>query len=341
MKRLLAVVLALMVFTVPAVFAEEAKPDLPDASQDKQVVIIYGGVTSASMGEMEEMWIKMVEELSGGSIKIEHHPDNELADDRTAIELTAFGDMGIGSSSTSPLATMYADFNVFDAPYLFSTPEQAWAALDGPVGTSIYEGIEELGLKGLMWCENGFRNLTTKDKLVKSPSDLSNMKLRTMENKLQMAAWSALGANPTPMAFAELFTAMQQGTVVGQENPLGIIDANSFMDVQGYVMMTRHIYTPYVVLMNLEMYNNELSDAQRAVIDYVSDYCEKWQRTRSQEIEGEILKKFEENKINVIRLTPEELAAFKQKLIDDKIYDQVKAAMIHPEYIDMLLAANQ
>lgn len=338
-RKLGALLLALaMLFAIGMVSAEE-NPNLPDASKDPKVTIVYGGLTSQSMGEMEEMWIDMVQKYSGGSLTIEHHPDNELADDRTMIEMTALGDIGIGSSSTSTLASMYSDFNIFDAPYLFASPEAAWAALDGPVGTGIYEGLEALGLKGLMWCENGFRNLTTKDKPVRTPDDLKGMKIRTMENKLQMAAWQALGTNPTPMAFTELFTAMQQGTVVGQENPLGVIDANSFMDVQGYIMLTRHIYTPFVVLMNLDLYNS-LTDAQREIIDYVSDYCEKWQRTRSQEIEKEILDRFAERKVNVIIPTEEELNTFRQTLLDAKLYDQVKEALTHPEYIDILLGAK-
>src|SRR5699024_1390026 len=156
----------------------------------------------------------------------------------------------------------------------------------------ILDGMENIGLKGLTFWENGFRSFTNNDKPVRTPEDVKGMKIRTMENEIHLEAWRAFGANPTPMAFTEVFTALQQGTIDGQENPLGIIDANKFQEVQDYVSLTEHVYTPYIVTMNLEKYNS-LSDDQKAAIDKAAEESTKFQREQSQKYEQEILDKIE------------------------------------------------
>jgi tripartite ATP-independent transporter DctP family solute receptor len=192
------------------------------------------------------------------------------------------------------------------------------------------------GLKGLALWENGFRNFTNNKVAVRLPSDTRGQKVRTMNNDIHLAAWKAFGANPTPMAFNELFTALQQGTVDSQENPLGIIDANKFQDVQKYVSLTQHVYTPYIVVMNLAKYNS-LTPVQKAAIDKATVESTKFQREKSQSLEGEILKKFATQGTTVIELTPAEKGAWQKVVADNKIFDMVKGKMDHPDYVDEML----
>jgi len=303
------------------------------ASTEEVVKLKFAGVTSDSAKQASELFKEIAERESGGSLEITLYPDNMLADDRVAIETTQFGDIDIGTSSTSPLCTMYADFYLFDSPYLFLSKQEVYDFIDGETGKTILDGMESIGLKGLCLWENGFRNFTNNKVAVSKPADMATMKIRTMENEVHLAAWKALGANPTPMAFAEVFTALQQGTIDGQENPLGIINANKFQEVQKYVSMTQHVYTPYIVCMNLDKWNS-LSDNQKAAMETAVAQSTTYQRQRSQEIEDEILANFESQGVSVIHLSDDEKAVFQQIITDNDIFSLVKEKMDNPQYLD-------
>lgn len=301
------------------------------------VTLKMASVTSVSAKDASVMFKKIAEEASDGTLLINVFPDNQLGDDRAAIESTVFGDIDIGISSTSPLASMFPDLFVFDAPFLFLSPDDAYKALDGKGGQTALKGLEAKGLKGLAFWENGFRDLTNNDKEVHLPTDVAGLKIRVMENEVQLAAWKAFGANPTPMAFTELFTALQQGTVDGQENPLGIIDGNKFQEVQKYLSLTQHVYTPYIMVMNLDKYNS-LTDKQKAAIDKASKESTVYQRKRSQELEGQILERIQKQGMKVTPINAEEKAAWQKRIVDAKVYDLVKKKMDHPQVLDDLLA---
>lgn len=343
MKKGLAMALA-SVMTVAMVTgcgggssADSSSAGSSEGGSEEVVELVLSNVTSVSGKDAGEVFKRVAEEESGGSIVVNLFPDNMLGDDRVVIETTAMGNIDIGVSSTSPLATMYADFYLFDAPYLFLSPEDAYAKLDGEVGQKILDGMESMGLKGLAFWENGFRNFTNNKVDVKTPADVRGFKVRTMENEVHIAAWTAFGANPTPMAFTELFTALQQGTVDAQENPLGIIDANKFVEVQKYVSLTQHVYTPYVVCMNMDKFNS-LSETQQNAILKAAEESTAYQRERSQELEKEILEGFKASGTTVVELTDDEKAEWQKVVTDNNIFDLVKEKMEHPEYLDEMIA---
>lgn len=306
-------------------------------SSDEVVKIKFAGVTSSSAKEASELWKEIVERETGGTVEVTLYPDNMLADDRVAIETTQFGDIDMATSSTSPLCTMYADFYLFDSPYLFLNKQEVYDYIDSDLGKQMLDGMESVGLKGMMLWENGFRNFTNNKVAASSPDDVKGMKVRTMENEVHLAAWKAFGANPTPMAFAEVFTALQQGTIDAQENPLGIIDANKFQEVQKYVSQTQHVYTPYIIVMNLDKWNS-LTPEQQAAMEKANKEATEFQRKRSQEIEDEILANFETQGVTVVNLSDDEKAAFQKVVQDNNIFDIVKEKMSHPEWLDEILA---
>ena len=309
----------------------------PVASVQAQTVTLkFSNVTSQSGKDAGVYFIKVAEEASNGTLKIEHYPDNQLGDDRSVVESTIFGDIDLVISSTSPLSNIIPDFYIFDAPFLFLSTEEAYAGLDGETGMAILDSMSGAGLKGLAMMENGFRNYTNNAVGARVPADVKNMKIRTMENEVHMAAWRALGANPTPMAFTELFTAMQQGTVDGEENPLGIIDGNKFQEVQKYLSLTQHVYTPYVLCMNMEKFNS-LNDVQKAAILKAAKEALDYQRKRSQELETEILERVQKEGMTVATLTPEEKAQWRKIIDDAKIMDLVRAKMKNPSYVDTIV----
>ncbi len=303
----------------------------------KTVELTFANVQSQGAKDAGEKFIEIVEEKTNGGITVKHFPDNQLGDDRVVVETTQFGDIDISASSTSPLCTMYPDLYIFDAPYLFLNKDQANAGMDGPVGQKILDEMSSIGLKGCALWENGFRHLTNDKIAVRVPSDVKGMKIRTMENEIHLAAWQAWGANPTPMAFTEVFTALQQGTIDGQENPFAMIDANKLYEIQHYVSMTGHIYTPYIVVMNLDRYNS-FSDEYRQILDDAWAESVPYNKSQMQKYEDEIIQKFKDYGTEIIELTDDEKAQWQKAAEDAGVFDLTKSKMDHPEYMDEMLA---
>ena len=204
---------------------------------------------------------------------------------------------------------------------------------DGKAAQEMLKGVSKVGLKHMAMWENGFRNCTNNDHAIETPADCKGQKIRTMENPIHLKAWKSIGANPTPMAFSELFTAMQQGTVDGEENPIGIIYSNRFYEVQKYISLTQHVYTPYVVFMNPDKYDS-LTDEQQEIIDKAMKEASAYQLEVSAKDEEEGLKEMEKYGCEVNTLTDDQKKEF-QKLIEDAdVFSLAKSSMEHPEYFD-------
>lgn len=315
--------------------AAHANANLPDASGDPAVTIIFSGGSFDSMNEAEAVFKNAIENLSGGSITIDWHPKNELGGDKEIIESVSMGNVDMGLTSPAAVTTMMPNLSIFDAYYVINDQETAYAAMDGEIGDQLAKDAEELGMKLVAWCENGFRNLTCKVD-VKSMADLKGIKIRTMENTLQMEAWKALGTNPTPMSFGDVFTALQNGTIDAQENPLGIIFTNSFMDVQDYLVLSQHVYTPMPIYINMNKYNS-MTDNQKAVYDYCVEYMETWQRARNLEMNDLILANLKATGTNVIELNDETIKEFQDAINNAGVYDLVRDEMTNPELLDKLM----
>jgi tripartite ATP-independent transporter DctP family solute receptor len=172
--------------------------------------------------------------------------DNE----REMIESVQIGTIDCTVTSTGPVGNFVPEVRIFDVPFLFRDRAHAHGVLDSEIGQAVLKRFEARGLVGVIWAENGFRHLTNSRREVTSPADLRGLKVRTMENQVHMRAFSTLGALPTPMAFSELVPALQQGTVDGQENPIPVIVANNLNQVQRYMSLTAHVYSPQVIICN-------------------------------------------------------------------------------------------
>ncbi|TFB24439.1 TRAP transporter substrate-binding protein [Filobacillus milosensis] len=200
-------------------------------------------------------------------ITVETYHSGQLGDDRSMTEALQLGTQEVTIPSTAPIANFVPEFSVFDIPFLFPSEEVADEVLAGDVAQGLLEKLEEKDLVGLAYWENGFRDLTNSVRPVETLEDFEGLKIRTMENDLHLAAFKELGANPTPMAFTELFTALQQGTVDGQENPYATIYLENFYEVQDYVSDTHHVYSPFVFLMSKQFYDGLTEEEQQVVRD--------------------------------------------------------------------------
>ena len=315
--------------------AAHADANLPDASGDPQVTIVFSGGSFQALSESEEVFKNAVENLSGGSIQIDWHPYNELGADSFIVESVSMGNIDMGLTSPAAVTSIMPNLSLFDAYYIINDQEAAYAVMDGEVGQALENDAEALNLKTVAWCENGFRNLTCNVE-VKGTADLKGMKLRTMENTLQMAAWTALGANPAPMSFGEVYTALQNGTIDAQENPIGIIANNSFMDVQKYLVLSKHVYTPITIYINMDKYNT-MTDNQKAIFDYCGKYMEQWERARNIELNEQYMEQFKKDGVNIVELSDETIAEFQGAIEKAGVYDQVRAAMKNPELLDKMM----
>ncbi|RCV91537.1 TRAP transporter substrate-binding protein [Billgrantia montanilacus] len=189
-----------------------------------------------------------LEELSDGAFTVNEHTSGSLGGEREMIEGLQIGTVDLVITSTGPLGNFVPETYVLDLPFLFEDYDQARCVLDGELGDELLGKIGEHDLVGLAWTENGFRHLTNSRREVLSPADAEGLRVRTMENEVHQEAFRQLGARPTPMAFPELFTALQQGTVDGQENPITVIVATNFWEVQDHLSLTGHVYSPAIML---------------------------------------------------------------------------------------------
>ncbi len=267
---------------------------------------------------------EIVEEKTDGAIKVETYHSGQLGDDRTMTEALQLGSQEITVPSTAVIANFIPEFSVFDIPFLFPNEQVADAVLGGEVGEGLLDKLESQNLVGLGYWENGFRDLTNSVRPVATVEDFRGLNIRTMENQLHLEAFRALGANPTPMAFTELFTALQQGTVDGQENPFATIYLQKFFEVQDYVSDTHHIYSPWVFLVSKSFFDG-LTPEQQEIVTEAAYAAGAYQREMNREASAEYLESLIAEGMTFTEITPEA----RQEMVDtvqpvvDKFADQI------------------
>lgn len=208
-----------------------------------------------------------VEKRTNGRIIIKNFYSGSLGGERESIESVQLGTQELAGTSTGPIPNFVPAVRILDIPFLFRDKAHARAVLDGPIGQAMLKEFESKGFKALAWSENGVRHMTNSKRPVNAPDDLKGLKMRTMENPVHVAAYKGFGIITTPMAFPEVFTALQQGVVDGQENPLSVIMAAKFEQVQKYMTLTGHVYSPAIYLMNKAAFDKLSAADKQAFLD--------------------------------------------------------------------------
>lgn len=252
--------LAAMILSAGALVAHDA------AAQTKVLNLGYVGRPTAPEGISVTAMAEAVKERTSGRVEIKLHPGGALGGDREVIEGVQLGTVEMTVASTSIYANFVPDLQVFDIPFLFRDFDHAMGVLEGPVGQEMMAKINARGLKGLAFGGIGFRQLTNSRRPVTGVEDVKGLKIRTQENQIHLQVWRALGALPTPMAIPEVFTALQQGVVDGQENPVGAIINNKFGQVQKHLTLSNHAFTPLALVINPAAYAS-LSANDKKVLD--------------------------------------------------------------------------
>jgi len=247
-----------------------------------------------------EKFKSLVEDQTGGAVKIEIYPNASLGDERDMVEGLQLGTVDIVLSSTGPLGNFVPQMNVVDLPFLFRDKDHAYKVLDGEIGQELLQKFEPEGIIGLAFWENGFRHVTNSKRPINTPEDMEGLKLRTMKNRVHVAAFKELGVDATPMAWSEVFTSLQQGTIDGQENPVAIIYSHHLYEVQEYLALTGHVYSP-AVLMIAENKMQSLTEAQQEAIREAAVEAGIYERNLISESEKEQIENLEREGMKITR----------------------------------------
>ncbi|HEY6135005.1 MAG TPA: TRAP transporter substrate-binding protein [Rubrivivax sp.] len=218
-----------------------------------------------------DTFAREVERRTNGRYKVQTFYSGSLGGERESIEAVQLGTQELTLTSTGPVPNFVPAARILDIPFLFRDKAHAHAVLDGPIGQEMLKEFEPKGFKALGWAENGVRHMTNSKRAVNAPDDLKGLKMRTMENPVHVAAYKGFGIITTPMAFPEVFTALQQGTVDGQENPLSVIMAAKFDQVQKHLSLTGHVYSPAIWLMNKAAFDKLTPADQKAFIEAAAE----------------------------------------------------------------------
>jgi tripartite ATP-independent transporter DctP family solute receptor len=256
-------------FCVLAVAAGAALAVLPVAPAVAQQTLKMNISVSQNShyGAAVDVFAREVEKRTDGRYKVQNFYSGALGAERESIEALQVGTLDLTMTSTGPVPNFVPEVAILDIPFLFKDYAQARGTLDGPIGQDMLQKFPSKGLVALAWGENGFRHMTNNKRQVVLPDDLKGLKMRTMENPVHMQAYKAFGIIPTPMAFTEVFTALQQGTVDGQENPLSVISAAKFDQVQKYMTLTGHVYSPALILMSKTQWDKLSAADKQAFLD--------------------------------------------------------------------------
>lgn len=277
-----------------------------------------------------------VEKNSDGRIEINIRPAAQLGGDVEIIEQTQMGLVHISIPPTGNLANFNEQMYLFDLPFLMEDDAAMQRLLDGEVGTELLATLEANNLHGIAMWGAGFRHMTNNIRPINGPDDLSGIKMRTLQAPAILATYRAFGANPTAMAYTEVYNGLQQGVVEGQENPLANIDSMKFYEVQDYMTLTGHAYHTYAAIMNKQAWDG-LPDDLKPVVQDAMIVGRDAAREFTAEDEGRILEEIADQ-IEIQELSEEGRAAFIEAA--QPIYEEFRP-LVTPELMDKAIAAAE
>jgi len=250
---------------------------------------------------------------SGGKIKVNLFLNGTLGSDQAVVSALKGGTIELAVMNSGILASEAKELAIFDFPFLFANEKESDAIVDGPVGKKMHGLLEAKGLIGLSYWELGYRQITNSKRAVNKVEDLEGLKLRVIPNPINIDWVKALNANPTPMPFPEVYGGLEQKAIDGQENPISVIAANKFWEVQKHIVLSNHQYNPQSVIMSKKVWDS-LTPAERKLIDDAADEAAKTQRAESRAAVAANLDLLKKNGMTVTQLPPAEVAKLREKM---------------------------
>ena len=309
-------------------FAQDIKPRL--------IRFGYGLNEASNQGRAAKVFADAVAKASGNKLKLRAIGAAALGPDTQMQQALIGGAQEMMVGSTATLVGITKEMAIWDTPFLFNNVKEADALLDGPVGRKVMDKLEEKGLVGLVYWENGFRNLTNNQRPVAKMEDMQGIKLRVMQNEVFLNTFKTLGANAIPLPFSELFSALETKTVDGQENPFNTILSSKFYEVQKYLSITNHVYSPWIVLASKKWWDG-LSKAEQKILLDAAVQARDFERKDTREEGAKALADLKAKGMQINELPPAEADRMRTKLGDinkgiaanvgQPLWDETQAAL--------------
>jgi tripartite ATP-independent transporter DctP family solute receptor len=255
---------------------------------------------------------ELVAQKSGGKMTVKLFPGGVLGGDVQVLSAVQGGTVDMTSMNSGILQGQVKEFAIVDFPFLFNDAKEADAILDGTVGKMLADKLPEKGLVHLAYFDLGFRNVTDSRRPIKTADDIAGLKIRVIQSPIYIDTFSALGANPVPMPFPEVYTALEQKTIDGQENPFTVIEANKFQEVQKYLVGSRHIYNPQTMMISKKTWDRLNKDEQQVLMSAAKE-AEAYQRKFSRDAQDVALANLKKT-MEYTELPPAETAKIRTKL---------------------------
>jgi tripartite ATP-independent transporter DctP family solute receptor len=314
-KKALSLITVLLIFSMTFTGCTQTSGEVEsnEEATSEKVVLKLGHVLNeeSPFHKGAEEFARLVAERTDGNIEVKLFPSGLLGNDRELTEGMQLGTIDMAVVGTATIAGFVPRLQMFDMPFLFRDAEHAYKVLDGEIGDEILGDFEKVDIKGLSFWENGFRHLTNSTIEVKSPEDIKGFKIRVQEIPLHLDFWKEIGANPTPMAFSELYTALQQGTVDGQENPIQTIYTQKLYEVQKFLTLTNHVYAPAVIMISKSSFDKLPIEYQTILIESARETAN-FERDYIKDLEEKALEELPE--LGVIIEENPDLEAFKSSV---------------------------
>ena len=260
-----------------------------------------------------EKFAEVVKAKSGGKIKVNVFPGGVLGGDAPNVSALQGGTLEMVSMNSGILASQVKEFAIYDFPFQFADAKEADFVVDGPFGKMMHDKLQEKGMVGLSYFELGFRNMTNSKRPIAKVEDFAGLKIRVIPNPINLDWVKALDANPTPMAFPEVYGALEAKALDGQENPLNVILANKFSEVQKHLALTNHVYNPQSVIISKKFWDT-LSGAEKKIVLEAAAEAVKVQRQTSRDAAGSTLDQLKKAGMQVTELPPAEIAKLRDKM---------------------------
>lgn len=260
-----------------------------------------------------EKFAELVAAKSGGKLKVNLFPGGTLGSDQANVSAIQGGTLEMASMNSGILASQVKEFAVYDFPFMFGSNAEVEAVVDGPFGKKLHDKLKDKGLIGLSYFELGFRDITNSKRPITKVEDLAGLKLRVIPNPINVDWVKALDANPTPLPFPEVYAALEQKAIDGQENPVTVINANKFYEVQKHVVLSHHQYNPQSVLISKKFWDS-LQPAQQKIVADAATEATRFQRQAARDQVATALDNMKKNGMQVTELPPAELAKLRDKM---------------------------
>lgn len=329
MKKFMALLMA-MSMTLSLAACGDAKKEEPQSETTAptgtaEYTILFASNSAADPENPQNVgcnkFVELVEERSGGRIDVEYHGQGALGGAREIVEGVQMGTIQMGDVENGPMDSFVSAAAVWNLPYLFTSLEEVHAIQASDIGQNIQAGFESVGIKHLAFNDGGFRYFTNNVKPLTCADDFHGLKIRVMESPIYIGMIESMGGAAVPMAFSELYTGLQQGTVDGQENPLDLIYAQSYFEVQDYLSLSEHLYYPRQHIINLDFFNSLPEDLQTIIAECSAEACA-YQNEYFVEYTNKMLETLQEKGMEVSEF--------------DKASAQAATSVIWPDYYEMI-----